>query len=112
MPFLCKATILAGQLREDTIVFDAWIDEAWRAHFVEKGTAFAAAHDSRGPCVLRLNCPGSLVVKSHLRRGDPIRVGDTVAEFAADGESIPYGRASCVVDYSCTMGAGLTDGAV
>ncbi len=99
MPFSCDATILSEQLREHPLFFDAWIDDAWD-RFVDAGTPFATAHDSRGRCVLRLAGPGFLSTKPPLKHGDTIVAGTIVAYFNANGEDIPYGRPYCTLDYN------------
>jgi hypothetical protein len=99
MPFSCKAEIMADQIRQSPLIFDAWIDSAWD-RYVDAGTAFANAHDSMGNCLLRLTGPGFLSSKPKISPGDEIRVGTIVAYFAADGEDIPYGRPYCTLDYN------------
>ncbi len=99
MPFSCNATILPEQIREQPLVFVAWIDDAWN-RFVDAGTPFANARDSLGGCVLRLTGPGFLSTKPQLKPGDEIKDGTIVAYFNADGEDIPYDRPYCTLDYS------------
>ena len=99
MPFSCDAKILPEQLREHPLIFVGWIDEAWE-RFVDAGTPFAMARDSRGGCVLRLTDPGFLSTQPKLKTGDEITIGTIVACFNANGEDIPYGRPYCIVDYN------------
>lgn len=99
MPFSCKATIFPEQLREHSLVFVAWIDDAWD-RYVDAGTPFAIARDSRGGCTLRLTGPGFLSTQPKLTPGDEIKGGTIVANFNADGEDIPYGRPYCTLDYN------------
>lgn len=99
MPFICKAVIEPSQLRAGSIIFDGWIENSWD-RFVPKGTAFATGHDAEGPCQLILNGPGFLSTKPDLAVGDRITEGSVVAYFAADGESIPYGKPYCLVEYA------------
>ncbi len=98
MAFTCEAKILSGQLRDDSLVFDCWIEEAW-SKYVVAGTAFAKAHDRQGNCVLNLTGPGFLTARPKLVAGDRISVGTLVAYFSADGEAIPYGRPYCTISY-------------
>lgn len=99
MPFACQAKIEPGQLRHAPLIFDHWIEEVWD-RFVPTGTAFAVAHDIEGQCTINLNGPGFLSAKPSLEAGDPIQVGSIVAYFSADGESIPYGKPYCVINYT------------
>lgn len=98
MPFSCEAKLEREQLRQDSIIFDGWIDSAW-GKFVSEGTAFARCHDGSGSCVLLLNGPGYLSSKPRLKAGDRLTAGMVVAYFNADGESIPYGKPYCLVAY-------------
>jgi len=98
MPFSCHAVITVEQIREQPLIFDAWIDDAWD-RFVDAGTAFAYAYDSRGRCTLRLSGPGFLSTRPTIVHGDPIFPGTIVAYFNANGEDIPYGRPYCTLDY-------------
>jgi hypothetical protein len=98
MPFSCEAKLDAAQIRQDAIIFDGWIDDAWNK-FVPPGTAFARCHDGNGPCLLLLNGAGYLSSKPKLKAGDRLVAGNTVAYFSADGESIPYGKPYCLVAY-------------
>ncbi len=98
MPFSCQAVVAVEQLREQPLIFDAWVDDVWD-RFVDAGTAFAHTHDSQGRCTLRLTGPGVLTARPTIVGGDPIRPGTVVAYFDADGEDIPYGRPYCTLDY-------------
>jgi hypothetical protein len=98
MPFGCIAIILPGQLRDEGLLLDGWIEDAW-SKYVEAGTAFGQAHDRFGRCLLRLSGPGFLSSRPPLQPGQQIMVGTVVAYFHADGESIPYGSPYCTLYY-------------
>jgi hypothetical protein len=98
MPFSCKAEILPEQLRGEVLIFDGWIEKSWHK-YVAAGTPFARAHDSKGPCTLRLAGPGYLRAKPNWNPGDRISGGSIVAFFDADGEAIPYGHPYCQVEF-------------
>jgi len=98
MPFSCKVEILPEQLRGEDLIFDGWVEQSWQKYVVA-GTPFAHAHDSKGPCTLRLAGPGYLRAKPNWNPGDRIIAGSIIAFFDANGEDIPYGRPYCQVDF-------------
>jgi hypothetical protein len=121
MPFTYKVTIKGNDLREDTIVLDSWVYQSFRtrlsrlSRFYRKylmpdgvivythdklmpGQVFAYAHDKLGKIKLLAN-GDAFLLKKIAKTGQKICPDDTIAEFGADGENIPYGKPYCTVEY-------------
>ena len=118
MPFTYKVTIKGNDLREDTIVLDSWVYKSfWSrlSRFCQEklmpgrviayahdelmpGQVFAYAHDKLGKIKLLAN-GDAFLLKKIAKTGQKICPDDTIAEFGADGENIPYDKPYCIVEY-------------